>query len=573
MMEHVEISDFELSKSLFSGGDEVVAGFTLKNVATDAYGKRLAIFGITFALQAVQPGKVGVDISNSVRMFQWDEIPYGSSVKVNATFKIDQEYETAVNNYFEENPETRILPVSMHIWMTYEDAGWASTMSDAYETSALFLRSYCKPQVAVFELDRSIAGTPSDEGQDVLASMKIALADSRNIPALSLLLHYAENSEATTESDYIDLTAKIPDLLSGVTDSTELIFRQFSNGSNWDFLLFFGDEYESVTAKESLSRAFANLHLSGAKTGGACFGGFSSSSEGDPKLESYYPGYFYGGIHGVSIFSYQEVKTGGRWADNKPLYTKVLALTDATSRRNHDIAAPEDIENAWVDPSGSFCISSSGSVYPVSYMGTDGTAVFQAQYRPDLKAVRVATYTGATADFYIKIFYTKTTDEAITPVQTHAQMIDADDLLVTDMYGMSFYAEEYDDSVYKSKWSGSQIDTGIANALNALLLTGGTMTGMLTLAADPTTALGAATKQYVDNLINNIKLTPGTTFIPSVSEDGVISWTNDGGLANPVPVNIKGPEGDPGYTPQKGIDYFDGAPGVGIVDITIEEVV
>lgn len=32
----------------------------------------------------------------------------------------------------------------------------------------------------------------------------------------------------------------------------------------------------------------------------------------------------------------------------------------------------------------------------------------------------------------------------------------------------------------------------------------------------------------------------GVTFIPSVSEAGVLSWTNNGGLTNPDPVNIKG---------------------------------
>jgi len=37
----------------------------------------------------------------------------------------------------------------------------------------------------------------------------------------------------------------------------------------------------------------------------------------------------------------------------------------------------------------------------------------------------------------------------------------------------------------------------------------------------------------------------GTTFIPSVSSDGVISWTNDGGLPNPDPVSIIGPPGEP----------------------------
>lgn len=35
----------------------------------------------------------------------------------------------------------------------------------------------------------------------------------------------------------------------------------------------------------------------------------------------------------------------------------------------------------------------------------------------------------------------------------------------------------------------------------------------------------------------------GTTFTPSVSESGELSWTNDGGLTNPTPVNIKGANG------------------------------
>ena len=68
----------------------------------------------------------------------------------------------------------------------------------------------------------------------------------------------------------------------------------------------------------------------------------------------------------------------------------------------------------------------------------------------------------------------------------------------------------------------------------------------------------------------------GATFIPSVSANGVISWTNDKNLPNPTPVNIKGGKGDKGekgdkgdrgekgndgYTPRKGIDYFDGVDG------------
>ena len=38
----------------------------------------------------------------------------------------------------------------------------------------------------------------------------------------------------------------------------------------------------------------------------------------------------------------------------------------------------------------------------------------------------------------------------------------------------------------------------------------------------------------------------GPYFTPSVSEDGDLSWTNNGKLTNPKTVNIKGPKGDTG---------------------------
>lgn len=36
----------------------------------------------------------------------------------------------------------------------------------------------------------------------------------------------------------------------------------------------------------------------------------------------------------------------------------------------------------------------------------------------------------------------------------------------------------------------------------------------------------------------------GVVFIPNVDSEGNLSWTNDGGLQNPAPINIKGPQGD-----------------------------
>ena len=54
----------------------------------------------------------------------------------------------------------------------------------------------------------------------------------------------------------------------------------------------------------------------------------------------------------------------------------------------------------------------------------------------------------------------------------------------------------------------------------------------------------------------------GATFIPSVSDDGVISWTNDKDLPNPEPANIKGVKGDKGDKGDKGERGLQGIQGV-----------
>lgn len=54
---------------------------------------------------------------------------------------------------------------------------------------------------------------------------------------------------------------------------------------------------------------------------------------------------------------------------------------------------------------------------------------------------------------------------------------------------------------------------------------------------------------------------PGATFTPSVSSDGTLSWTNDGGLENPAPVNIKGADGEPGKDGEPGAPGADGPQG------------
>lgn len=54
----------------------------------------------------------------------------------------------------------------------------------------------------------------------------------------------------------------------------------------------------------------------------------------------------------------------------------------------------------------------------------------------------------------------------------------------------------------------------------------------------------------------------GATFIPSVADDGTLSWSNDGGFDNPSTVNITGPQGEKGDTGAQGIQGIRGEPGI-----------
>lgn len=56
----------------------------------------------------------------------------------------------------------------------------------------------------------------------------------------------------------------------------------------------------------------------------------------------------------------------------------------------------------------------------------------------------------------------------------------------------------------------------------------------------------------------------GATFTPSVSKEGVLSWTNDRDLPNPNPVNVigkEGPRGEPGSQGDPGEPGPQGSPG------------
>lgn len=270
----------------------------------------------------------------------------------------------------------------------------------------IYLNMRYKPTISEFNLKRAIDGAYNDEGVHVLTSMKLAVASGATTSDMSLKLYYAQSTTPTTSSSYLDLTSQISDLITGVSDSETLISNSFSNGTDWNFLLVFGDQWEQTTAPASIQKAFANLHLSGFESGGACFGGFSSSTEGVPKLESRFPAYFYSGINGVTNYSTEEVATGGTWIDGKPIYCITVsgsASTSSGTAKTVTVATIADVD-AVVDMRGA--VNRSGAVFPLTLYGGNSSN----HHRTSVTDGVLKFTTTHTATVYATILYTKTTD-------------------------------------------------------------------------------------------------------------------------------------------------------------------
>jgi hypothetical protein len=194
-------------------------------------------------------------------------------------------------------------------------------------------------------------------------------------------------------------------------------------------MVIFGDEYENSGLRTGISKAFANVHLSGRKTGGVCFGGFSTSGNGEPKLESHYAGYFYKGIDGVNIFVEDEIATGGRWIDNKPIYRRVISLPAAAAdRTSTDAVATIENLDQMIDFYG-MVQRTSGMWYPLSYRAMGNVAVYAVDVyvKQDGGVVlRTGTSTALNGGHMV-CFYTRTIDQPIDPNEGYEYFIDLED--------------------------------------------------------------------------------------------------------------------------------------------------
>lgn len=280
-LNNVGLSGITVSPSVVYPGDILNLSFTLKNLL----GCKMKT--LMFEIRAESPTWAVQKQYHCVAM---------AEKTVNMANNATQKYTLKVQlPRWNETAGDVALPRSVQLYLeidsTYVEDGEAYGCYDTKDIAVAIDRHY-NPQVSTLAIERQTDGQPDDEGTELSAQIGLSVNASADLPALTAKLYYASGTPPTTASPCVDLTASIPEMLEApVTFPLE---GTFTNGADWHFLLRFGDAVEVTESAISVARSFANVHMSGASTGGVAFGKFSSSTEGNPLFECEYPARFKG---------------------------------------------------------------------------------------------------------------------------------------------------------------------------------------------------------------------------------------------------------------------------------------
>ena len=296
------ITSLSFSPGVIAVGESVSLSITIKNISGKSISSCYIVLSGSYPSTDAPNGygSIGYYYLHGGPNWAMSSISWGSNVSktFTLTFPFQQGYYAVNESYYLFPVSSAKLHLSITTNATFANGTNYDNFSNLRGTSGEYLAILSKRDNP--RLSFAVERTPNDESVNIKTSIRLtsdvssSVFTSRGYSAK--LYRSSAHIPATTSDTVTSLSATISQMLSGVTDSTSAITTTFSNGSDWSFLLVVTNGYETRSASASIPRAFANLHLSGCSTGGACFGGFSKSAEGTPMLESYYPAYLYGGI-------------------------------------------------------------------------------------------------------------------------------------------------------------------------------------------------------------------------------------------------------------------------------------
>lgn len=314
----MKVSNFKIAPAMFAPGDEVDVSFTVKAETSDTIGE----YGLI--VWALIPG-YGEIIAYRDESFK---ISKGSTKTVNAKTVFG-----FGNRTFSRGDTISEFGVQLGYSGSRVDLNFPIVMLDARY----------KPSILMFAGERcDVNGFLNDEGLAMLTNIALSKSEQADTSVMSLLAYFKNESAPSEETVVLDLTNLMSSALASEIQTiiSEVVLK---TNADYSVTLWFGDQYESASTAILVSRAFANMHLSGLPTGGVCFGGFSLSTANQPLMESHYEGVFYNGIRGVTNYLSEEIETGGRWIDGKPIYRAIGELAWDVSTANQTLPTPSGI--------------------------------------------------------------------------------------------------------------------------------------------------------------------------------------------------------------------------------------
>lgn len=288
----------------------------------------------------------------------------------------------------------------------YAKLYWRATSSYPMQLIVKFIEeppvTYA-PKVDQFQVNRcNASGAKDDEGQYIGTTLKLSIGDSAGLGIAQCRIYYAANAYPEVGvSQYVDVTSRIPELVSGVALNTSILTGVWSLGSVWNFAVVFVAGKENAVATSSAARGTTSLHISDAPGGGAAIGGFSTGTSENPKFESYVPAYFYGGIDGLTNYATSEIETCSKWIDGRKIYRMVIPVNVAAGTIVDVFAFPSAIE--MINISG--YLIRGGGVYrfpPVWYAGGSNYHIVWMETATRLVAQSTAALTGHLIVEYVK---------------------------------------------------------------------------------------------------------------------------------------------------------------------------
>ena len=262
------------------------------------------------------------------------------------------------------------------------------------------------PEIKNFIVTRcDAAGKPNDEDNYASATLKISIGNASGLNDSTLRIYYAPNAYPIVGvSDYVDLTPRISELLSGVANNLTILPGEWSAGYSWYFAVVFTAGEESGVDTYIMPHALCSFHVA-ANHGGACVCGFANGTPENPMFESYATAYLYKGIHGVTNYAIEEVDTGGRWIDGRKIYRQTIPFDVAAEDTKTAVADLPAIA-ALVELRGFMARSADGPFLPLSFWYNDND--YNSAW---VEASKLMVKTSHTVTGYAVVEYTKSSEE------------------------------------------------------------------------------------------------------------------------------------------------------------------